>query len=112
MTLRLAALSIVKIVTGPRLSVPLLATGADPQVAALNLPLADLGSEGYLIRQVQLGDAPAILVTGNSDAGVLYGAFALLRHLNSGNALAGIDRLEPRDSLCGHHEWKRTWLSP
>ncbi|WP_121115982.1 alpha-glucuronidase family glycosyl hydrolase [Croceibacterium ferulae] len=83
-----------------------LAAAADPQVAALGLPLGDLGTEGYLIRQVRLGDAPATLVTGNSDIGVLHGAFALLRHLGSGGALAGVDLASaPRIGLRVLNHW-------
>ncbi|KHL24652.1 alpha-glucuronidase [Croceibacterium mercuriale] len=83
-----------------------LAGAADPEVARLNLPLADLGSEGYLIRQVRLGNAPAILITGNSDIGVLHGAFALLRHVNTGQALAGIELASaPRIGLRLLNHW-------
>ena len=83
-----------------------LASAADPQVSALNLPLADLGAEGYLVRQVRLGDAPATLVTGNSDVGVLYGAFALLRHLGSGEGVDGIELASaPRIGLRVLNHW-------
>lgn len=65
-----------------------LATSADPAVAALKLPFAPLGDEGYLIRPVTLNGQPTVLVAGNSDRGALYGAFALLRHLATGGTLA------------------------
>ena len=64
------------------------ATSADPAVAALKLPFAPLGDEGYLIRRVTLNGQPTVLVAGNSDRGALYGAFALLRHLATGGTLA------------------------
>ncbi len=67
-----------------------LATSADRAVAALRLPTAPLGDEGYLIRTVTLDGRPVNLVTANSDRGLLYGAFALLRHLQTGGTLDSI----------------------
>ena len=64
------------------------ATAADADVAALRLPFAALGDEGYLVRRVTLGGKPTLLVAGNSDRGALYGAFALLRHLATGGTVA------------------------
>ncbi|RXD03298.1 alpha-glucuronidase [Sphingomonas sp. UV9] len=65
----------------------LLATANDRDVAALRLPLAALGDEGYRVGQVTLGNRRVLLVTGNTDRGVLYGSFALLRHLQTGGSL-------------------------
>lgn len=62
-----------------------------PVIARLDLPLAALGSEGYLIRSLVAEGAPVTVVAANSDVGVLYGAFALLRHLQTGGRLDGID---------------------
>ncbi|MBO9576069.1 MAG: alpha-glucuronidase [Sphingobium sp.] len=59
-----------------------LATTSEPAVAALKLPTADLGEEGYLIRTVTLAGRRTVLITGNSDRSLLYGAFGLLRNLN------------------------------
>jgi alpha-glucuronidase len=67
-----------------------LAIAADPQVTALSLPTRDLGEEGYLIRSVTLAGQPTILVTSATDRGLLYGAFALLRHLDSGGTADAI----------------------
>ncbi len=64
-----------------------LASAADRAVAALRLPTAPLGDEGYLIRTVTLDGRRATLVTANGDRGLLYGAFALLRHLQTGGTL-------------------------
>ncbi len=64
-----------------------LATASDRVVAALRLPLAPLGSEGYLVRSVTLDGRRVTLVTGNTDRAVLYGSFALLRHLQTGGTL-------------------------
>ena len=62
-----------------------------PAVARLDLPLAALGAEGYLIRSLALDGVPVTVVAANGDAGVLYGVFALLRHLQTGGRLDGID---------------------
>ena len=64
------------------------ATMTDPAVATLGLPSASLGDEGYLVRPVTLAGRQTLLVTGNSDRGALYGAFALLRHLATGGTPA------------------------
>lgn len=48
-------------------------------IAALHLPLAKLGREGYLIRSAVVGGHKVTLIAGNSDAGVLYGAFGFLK---------------------------------
>ena len=64
-----------------------LAPASDPAVAALHLPIATLGDDGYLVRSVTLDGRPVTLVTGNTDRAVLYGSFALLRHLQTGGTL-------------------------
>ena len=69
----------------------LLATAADPRVAALRLPVGSLGDDGYLVRSVRIDGRAVTLVTGNADRGLLYGAFALLRHLDSGGSAGAID---------------------
>ena len=62
-----------------------------PAIAALHLSLGALGDEGYLLRSVRIGGRAATVVTANTDAGVLYGTYALLRHLQTGGELAGLD---------------------
>jgi alpha-glucuronidase len=64
-----------------------LATARTPEVAALALPVAALNEEGYLVRPVTLGGRRVTLVTGKTDRGVLYGAFALLRWAQTGHAV-------------------------
>ncbi|QXQ05163.1 alpha-glucuronidase [Sphingosinicellaceae bacterium] len=66
----------------------LLADTRDPHVAALRLPVAALGAEGYLVRPANIGGKPVMLVTANSDRGLLYGSFALLRWVQIGHDLA------------------------
>ncbi|MGK3992703.1 alpha-glucuronidase family glycosyl hydrolase [Sorangium sp. So ce1024] len=52
--------------------------------------LADLGPEGYLVETADVGGQSVIAVAGNTEVGVLYGTFALLRHLQSHRTLAGL----------------------
>src|SRR6478609_877284 len=98
----------------------------DPAVARLQLDLRDLGDEGYLVRTVRLPEearvvtagsrAPGaasrqrnedtVLITGNTERGLLYGAFALLRHLNSGGSPQDIElRSAPRIGLRVIDHW-------
>ena len=69
------------------------------------LPLAtrlpSVGAEGYLVEAAEVGGNRAIVVAANSDVGVLRGAFALLRHLQShrtvqGLALSGAPKIKRR----------------
>jgi alpha-glucuronidase len=66
----------------------LLARTTSPQVAALKLDLGTLGDEGYAVRPVRIGGRMVTLVTGNSDTAILYGAFALIRHVQTGGTVA------------------------
>jgi len=69
----------------------LLATATDPAVAALRTPVSGLGEEGYLVRRARIDGRAVTLITGNTDGGVLYGAFALLRHFATGGSADAID---------------------
>lgn len=57
-----------------------------------DLPLAArlgaLGPEGYLIETADVGGQSVIAVAGNTEVGVLYGTFALLRHAQSHSSLS------------------------
>ena len=64
-------------------------------IAQLRLPLSGLGREGYLIRSVILERRPAIVIAGNTDVGMLYGAFAFLRLIQTRRP---IDRLDIADA--------------
>nr|AGU10985.1 Glycosyl hydrolase family 67 middle domain [uncultured organism] len=69
-------------------------TPQSPQVAALNLPLRTLGDEGYLLRSATIAGMPVTVIAANRPAGVLYGAFALIRRMQQGQSL---DRLDLTD---------------
>lgn len=60
-------------------------------IAKADLPLDGLGREGYLIRSLVIDGAAVTVVAGNGESGVLYGTFALLRHIQTGGALDAID---------------------
>ena len=75
-------------------------------IAGLGLDLADLGREGYLIRSVRIGGRPATVVTGNSDVGVLYGVFALLRQMQTQGSVQALDiRSAPKVGLRVLNHW-------
>jgi alpha-glucuronidase len=69
----------------------MLVRAGDPRLAGLRVPTSQLGEEGYLVRRVTLGGEQVVLVTGNTDRGILYGAFALLRHLAQRGGAETID---------------------
>ena len=60
-------------------------------IATLGLPLEPLGPEGYLIRRTIVGGHRAIVVAANTDVGALYGAFHLLRQIQTGRRLDHLD---------------------
>jgi alpha-glucuronidase len=64
-----------------------------PILAGLKLQgeLKDLGREGFLIRSVTLNGKNAIIITANSDIGVLYGIFNFLKLLQTQQSIENID---------------------
>jgi alpha-glucuronidase len=50
-----------------------------PLIKSLTEPLSKLGREGYLIRSMKAEGHRVTVIAGNSDVGVLYGAFAFLK---------------------------------
>jgi alpha-glucuronidase len=51
------------------------------------------GAEGYILREVAVAGRPELIIAANHDIGVLYGAFALLRRVQTGQPLAGLDEV-------------------
>ena len=79
---------------------------SSPAIAALRLPLDKLGSEGYLLRQQQVDGHEVVVVAAREDIGTLYGVFHLLRLLQTGKPLAGLDIAEqPRLKLRVLNHW-------
>jgi len=62
-----------------------------PQLASLQADLEGLGGEGYLIRSSRIDGRAATVVAANTDIGALYGSYHLLRLLQTGQPLAGLD---------------------
>ena len=90
---------------GGRVARVLLATTADPRVAALRLA-QPLGDEGYAIRSAQVGGEPTVVIAAKDERGLLYGAFALLRHLNAGGSPEAIElQSAPRVRLRVVNHW-------
>ena len=82
----------------------LLATAGDPHIQALRLPSP--GPEGYVVRRASIGGRATVVVTGDDERGVLYGAFALLRQVATDGASAAIDlRSRPRVALRVLDHW-------
>jgi alpha-glucuronidase len=83
-------------------------------IRSLDLDLSALGNEGYLIRSQRVNGRDATLIAANSDLGLLYGSFDLLRRMQTGTLPAQLDvREAPRvkvrvlnhwDNLDGHVE--------
>ena len=73
------------VVAGTRASSPLIASL--PLAAALR----GVGREGFLIRRMRVRGTMAIVIAANSDVGVLYGAFALLREIQTHRSLRRIE---------------------
>ena len=68
-----------------------------PLLRSLRLPLEGLGREGFVIRTAQVAGKPITVIAANDDVGVLYGAFALLRRVQTRQAVAPLDiRQSPR----------------
>ncbi|MGY1519765.1 alpha-glucuronidase family glycosyl hydrolase [Luteimonas sp. A482] len=77
-----------------------------PRIASLQLALDDLGDEGYLIRSTRMDGNAATVVAANTDAGALYGAFHLLRLLQTGQPVDALDlRESPKVKLRVLNHW-------
>jgi alpha-glucuronidase len=57
----------------------------------LDAELGRAGGEGYVLRRIRTGSRSGLVVAGNSERGVLYGAFALLRLIQTGEPLADLN---------------------
>ncbi len=79
----------LRIETGiPKESAIILGTLADLQQLHLS---ANLKPDGYLLKTVRAGALTYTVVTANDDRGVLYGTFALLRKIATGESIGDLD---------------------
>ncbi|WP_010544717.1 alpha-glucuronidase family glycosyl hydrolase [Sphingomonas elodea] len=84
----------------------MLATAGSPVLAGLNLPLAALGREGFLIRSTTIAGARVTLIAANSDVGLLYGSFRLLKLAQLRESLDALDvRDAPKLQLRALDHW-------
>jgi alpha-glucuronidase len=67
--------------------------GSSPLVASLKLgdKLQGLGDEGYLIINAKYRNKKIIVITANSDIGVLYGTFAFLRLMETHKSISDLN---------------------
>jgi len=83
----------------PRASASVAADGAivigtpssSPAIAGLRLNLGGAGKEGFLLRSMTVNGHKTTIIAANRDIGVLYGAFALLRRIQTGQAIDALD---------------------
>jgi alpha-glucuronidase len=71
----------------------ILATPRQPEIAAL-ISESDLriaSEEGFVLRRVTMDGQARIVIVANRDIGLLYGAFALLRHLQTHQPIEGLN---------------------
>lgn len=68
-----------------------------PLIDTLDLPLAKLKPEGYVVRGIATARGRLVVVAANDAPGVLYGVFALLRHLQLGGDLDHLDLISAPD---------------
>jgi alpha-glucuronidase len=84
----------------------LIGTANSPSIAALRLPIARLGEDGFVVRETTIGGRPTIVIAGNRPVGALYGAFHLLRLAQTGALPAKLDVSEaPRVKLRMLNHW-------
>lgn len=71
----------------------ILGTPRDPWIASVinEADLREASVEGYVLRRIAHEDGHRTLIVANRDSGLLYGAFALLRHLQLGQPLENLN---------------------
>ncbi len=70
------------------------------------IPAGSLPEEGFLIRELPMGPNRHLVLTAGGDRGLLYGAYRLLRWLQMGGPLTGIDlRDAPKTALRMLNHW-------
>ena len=70
------------------------------------IPAGALPEEGFLIRELAMGRNRHLVLTAGGDRGLLYGAYRLLRWLQMGRPLTGIDLSDaPKTALRMLNHW-------
>ncbi|WP_037324612.1 alpha-glucuronidase family glycosyl hydrolase [Salinimicrobium terrae] len=57
---------------------------------SLNSDFANINSEGYIIKKIFIGNTPATVITANTEEGLLYGTFRLIREIQLRNNIQEI----------------------
>jgi alpha-glucuronidase len=65
--------------------------GSSPLIASLSPSLTKAGNEGYLIRSMTVASRKVTVIAGNTDIGVLHGAFAFLRLVQTEQPISALD---------------------
>ncbi len=68
--------------------------------------LRDLPADAYLLKTTRIRGRPVLLIAASNDRGVLYGVFALLRKIATGQA---VDRLDERQVPYAPVRWVDEW---
>lgn len=77
-----------------------------PVIARLNLPLAELGAEGFRIRSVYIGGRAVTVIASDGEIGALYGAFHFLRLLQTQQPINNLNIAQkPRLQLRMLNHW-------
>jgi alpha-glucuronidase len=79
------------------------------KVAPRLIPAGGTGPEGYWLRTTSDNGARYLLVTGDDERGVLYGAFALLRKISLRETVADLDEKQAPSSPI---RWLNLWDNP
>jgi alpha-glucuronidase len=79
---------------------------SSPIIARLGLPIAKLGPDGFLIRSVLIDGKRVTIITGNRSIGALYGTFAFIKRMQTGQPLTGLNYADaPRYRLRLVNHW-------
>jgi alpha-glucuronidase len=78
----------------------------DPDMADLKSELQNLPEDGYVLQSKTINDRSCILIGSKTDAGVLYGSFALLRRLQTNQTIKQLDlKVSPDVNLRLANHW-------
>ncbi len=72
-------------------AIMLAVTGKAKVISDLRLPVAGLGNEGFVIRSATWQNHKVTVIAGNTDVGVLYGAFRYLRQIQTAQSTANLN---------------------
>ena len=98
----------LKVVSKPVAGTIIIGTSKHRAISGLNLSedLKKCGDEGFLIQKIAVKGVEMMVIAANTNAGLLYGTFYLIRQMQIGNNLADIKILEtPKYNLRLLNHW-------